>query len=352
MMLDVTAAEERRRDLAAWYAAQRGVLDAFTTRVAQALQEVLDHAGVPYERVAWRTKELESFLDKAAKPARDDPSAFKYDDPRKQITDLSGLRVTVLLQDTVRVAEDVIRRTFKARAPEVAPESADPTVPGYLSVHYLVELPQQWWGLGDYAGLKAEIQLRTVLQHAWAQIQHDILYKESGLPSSPGVERRLRGLAGMLELADREFQVIRSELEEEQEAADAAAEVAPGGDPPLDAAVLRAYLQREFQEQEEVDLSWIDAMLVILNELQIHTLSHLEETVGLSRVEPASLRERLSVEGHDPNPVEMLDGYLRAALGDVYLERRSEYWSHLDAGARQRAKDAVHAFRTAVRTAD
>src|SRR5438309_774277 len=54
----------------------------------------------------------------------------------------------------------------------------------------------------------AEIQVRTILQHSWAEIEHDIQYKSvSVIPAE--IRRRFMSLAGMLEIADREFQAIQ-----------------------------------------------------------------------------------------------------------------------------------------------
>jgi len=61
-----------------------------------------------------------------------------------------------------------------------------------------------------FSGLVAEIQVRTILQHAWAEIEHDIQYKAiSALPTR--VRRRFASLAGLIEIADREFQAIDDE---------------------------------------------------------------------------------------------------------------------------------------------
>jgi putative GTP pyrophosphokinase len=59
-----------------------------------------------------------------------------------------------------------------------------------------------------YRGAVAEIQVRTILQHAWAEIEHDIQYKSTtAIPEE--IRRRFMALAGMLEVADREFQAIQ-----------------------------------------------------------------------------------------------------------------------------------------------
>jgi hypothetical protein len=58
---------------------------------------------------------------------------------------------------------------------------------------------------------KAEIQVRSILQHAWAEIEHDLGYKtKNAIPLQ--IRRRFSRLAGLLELADDEFVHIRNEL--------------------------------------------------------------------------------------------------------------------------------------------
>ena len=86
---------------------------------------------------------------------------------------------------------------------------------GYRSVHYVCELNKERADLIEmrqYKGLLFEIQIRTVLQHAWAEIEHDRNYKFSGvLPLN--IRRRLYLTAGLLEIADREFTSIAAEID-------------------------------------------------------------------------------------------------------------------------------------------
>ncbi|MPZ45409.1 MAG: hypothetical protein GEV05_18860 [Betaproteobacteria bacterium] len=82
---------------------------------------------------------------------------------------------------------------------------------GYRSAHYIIRLSEkrsllrEWENFTD---LKAEIQVRTVLQHAWAAISHKLQYKREGdVPAS--LRRKLFRLSALFELADDEFVSLR-----------------------------------------------------------------------------------------------------------------------------------------------
>jgi hypothetical protein len=63
-----------------------------------------------------------------------------------------------------------------------------------------------------FPGQKAEIQIRSILQHAWAEIEHDLGYKrKEDVPRE--IRRRFSRIAGLLELVDTEFVKIRDELQ-------------------------------------------------------------------------------------------------------------------------------------------
>ena len=86
---------------------------------------------------------------------------------------------------------------------------------GYASRHLLVTpddpAPASY---DDLAGHRASIQVRTVLQHAWAEFEHDIRYKGT-VPAEHALDldRRFTLAAGLLELADQEFSAIRERLQ-------------------------------------------------------------------------------------------------------------------------------------------
>jgi putative GTP pyrophosphokinase len=82
-------------------------------------------------------------------------------------------------------------------------------------MHHVVSLLFERCQLIEYRrfpSFKAEIQTRSILQHAWAEIEHDLGYKSrQEVPKL--IRRKFSRLAGLLELVDQEFITIRDELD-------------------------------------------------------------------------------------------------------------------------------------------
>ena len=88
---------------------------------------------------------------------------------------------------------------------------------GYASRHLLVSVDASRTVPAAYESLRrrsASVQIRTVLQHAWAEFEHDIRYKGT-VPEEHAhdLDRRFTLAAGLIELADREFSAIRDRLQ-------------------------------------------------------------------------------------------------------------------------------------------
>lgn len=92
---------------------------------------------------------------------------------------------------------------------------------GYRSVHYIVKFRPGIFPTQDVSvtipeevyGLKAEVQVRTLLEHAWAGFGHDRVYKSTfAVPQR--WQRELAGVAAMLEQADEAFARIEQGLQQ------------------------------------------------------------------------------------------------------------------------------------------
>jgi putative GTP pyrophosphokinase len=134
------------------------------------------------------------------------------------ITDLAGIRIITYYSDQVDNVAKIIEREFEVDKENTIDKRKimDPDKFGYISLHYIIKLNDARKQLPEYERfkeLKAEIQIRTILQHAWADIEHDLGYKsKDAIPRD--IQRDFNRLSGLLELADKEFLGIRNSLSE------------------------------------------------------------------------------------------------------------------------------------------
>jgi ppGpp synthetase/RelA/SpoT-type nucleotidyltranferase len=177
------------------------------------LQEAIDRYA-PGGVAEGREKSLSSFAEKAMRK-RD-----KYDDPARQITDLCGARAIVYSQSQLQAIGQFIRDNFlvdEANSDD-AGARLKPSEFGYRSVHFVVQVQKRSIlgvrvPLVEIGDRKAEIQVRTLLQHAWASITHDRLYKGTFKPS-PKLERTSARLSALLEEAEAVVENFERDLQE------------------------------------------------------------------------------------------------------------------------------------------
>ncbi|MFW2272463.1 GTP pyrophosphokinase [Burkholderia orbicola] len=193
----------------------KGLHEDFSSSVERLIRDFLESEGIRFVDVVSRLKERTSLEGKISRKG-----VGRYQ-TLADITDICGARVITYLEGDVRRVADIVEREFEID-PENSVDKSRPVDPdrfGYRSVHYVVgHLPNRI-KLREYArfvGLKIEIQIRSILQHAWAEIEHDLGYKSVEDVPVP-VKRRFSRLAGLLELADEEFMTIRDELRKYEE---------------------------------------------------------------------------------------------------------------------------------------
>jgi ppGpp synthetase/RelA/SpoT-type nucleotidyltranferase len=185
--------------------------DSRYDRYAESLKDVLEAATrriVPHALVQVRPKGVASFAEKILRK-RD-----KHADPVNQLTDLCGARVITHTRAEVEAVCAFIRTHFEIDE-ENSVDSASRLRAnefGYRSVHYIVQLlpgkfPTEAVPVTippEVLGLKAEIQVRTIAQHCWADIGHDRVYKSSFVVPDEWVRESARA-AALLEDVDQAF---------------------------------------------------------------------------------------------------------------------------------------------------
>ena len=189
------------------YSRRRPLQSEFTERLKELMAQLLRTRGVAIHALEARTKDLGSFREKIVR------SGKSYAEPLQDVTDLSGLRVIAYYADDVRVVEDLVRHEFAVDEAHSGDKAVllEPNEFGYQSFHFVVRLSAGRAQLAEWrhlSHLTAEIQVRSVLQHAWAAISHKLQYKRE-VDAPLQLRRRLFRLSALLELADDEFKSLR-----------------------------------------------------------------------------------------------------------------------------------------------
>jgi len=192
-----------------WYTENRGSYESLCNDIVEIIEYELNENKVFYNSVSGRAKEVESYHEKCKKD--------KYNNPIEEISDMSGIRITAYTNSDVEEICNLIEQSFDIDFENSVNKKESIAVDqfGYLSVHYTATLPNKYFEIRKYhkyKDLKFEIQVRTLLQHAWSEIEHDRNYKFNGaLPND--LKRRFYMIAGVLELVDREFESLTKDIE-------------------------------------------------------------------------------------------------------------------------------------------
>lgn len=174
------------------------------------LKELIEQKSVPYHSIINRVKEKDSLGEKI-----DSKNKYKSLD---EITDIVGCRIITYFEDDVEKIVNLISEEFAIDIENSIDKKKmlDPEKFGYISYHIVCSINTQRGKLIEYTNyktIKFEIQIRTILQHAWAEIEHNIGYKtEVQVPSE--FRRKFSRLAGMLEIVDDEFTRLKNGIED------------------------------------------------------------------------------------------------------------------------------------------
>ncbi len=300
------------------YAAQHADLRRAGAEAVALVTDLLDEAGINYLSVTGRTKSVASFAEKATRTEHGVPL---YADPLTQITDQIGVRVIAYVVGDVEavaglLGDQVIVKDDRDMGRETASEGRF----GYASRHLMITLDPARESRPEYAGLAGrtvQVQVRTVLQHAWAEFEHDIRYKGSVPPEHVReFDRRFTLAAGLLELADTEFAIIRERL---RGVTTTAPDVLVDDDPRIEPRELAAFLAGQYADaawSRVEHYGWISGLLL---ELGITSLDELGDV--LRSADAGLIAERMDYR-YPPGAVRRLDDALLWVHAEGYVELR------------------------------
>lgn len=249
--------------------------------IAVTLKNSLISQQISFVDVPYRSKTKKSFLKKI------EDKLIEKDYSPESMTDLAGIRIITLIESDVQKVCDLVSAMFNVHQADSVnkSEKLGEEKVGYQSVHFVCDVGAKRENLPEfslYKGLCFEIQIRTALEHAWAEIEHDRGYKLGGkLPSH--LNRRFKLLSGLLESADLEFNRLTVEIEEyakqlnqsiQQDELDY--ELTSIG---LEVLLLDKYSQFISLEAKSLDSSKIHLAILELNQFGINDLKELDRLI-------------------------------------------------------------------------
>lgn len=269
--------------------------------------DVLDDAGLTFDRVSVRIKDRTSFARKLANEAYPDYDSFT------DAHDVIGVRVITFHSSEIPQLKDALSGLFTVvRVVDKAAETAREGRFGYASQHLIVSAKDEPWAAEDGASPKyIEIQLRTVLQHAWAEFEHDVRYKNQQHPetSSPEVQRAFTLAAGLIELADEQFDKIAGIIGTSGEEVEGA----------LDEESLPLVLSRIVGSQYPTSrVDYYHYAIEMLAAHDITTVAQLRELLAPKRLK--ALRKAMNYP-YCPGQVRLVDDMLLFAYGREHIRK-------------------------------
>lgn len=158
-----------------------------------------------------RVKDAKSLLAKAFYRNK------SYADPYNDITDKVGIRFVLLTTDQVteftRVIENI--ETFITRKDRdyEREQNLNPTTFIYQSMHYIISLknPVEFSGITIPTGIFCELQVRTLLQHAYSELTHDTIYKPKTI-AEPCTLRLVARSMALIETTDSIFSEVGKQV--------------------------------------------------------------------------------------------------------------------------------------------
>ena len=198
---------QSHKEIVEEYSASRGSYEACLKYVENTVESIIKSQSINVHEIIGRVKTVESLQGKVKR---------KNYSNLAEITDLCGIRIITYFSDDVDRIAELISQEFEVDVENTIDKrkSEDPTKFGYVSLHYVVSLKEENSSsilYRRFENIKLEIQIRTVMQHAWAEIEHDLGYKsKEDIPDQ--YRRQFSRLAGLIELADENFLQLKNNI--------------------------------------------------------------------------------------------------------------------------------------------
>lgn len=193
-----------RKILEEQYESDRRLYELVLHDMTKRIQTLLEGAGL-HPGIKSRVKNFKSWFDKLLKKIRHGVSPDSV-----QIHDVLGIRIVCPFLEDIKKIEELINSHFEVIEQERKGALQSFKEFGYDSTHFLIRIPDEvTTSLALANPPPVEIQVRTILQDAWAEVEHELVYKSQFLPFDQPLKRKMAALNANLTLSDIIFQEIR-----------------------------------------------------------------------------------------------------------------------------------------------
>ncbi|MBD2626062.1 GTP pyrophosphokinase [Trichormus variabilis] len=195
----------------------------------------------------------------------------------KDFQDLAGFRIILLFKDDIEKVIKALSEHFLVVRKYNTQERLKEDQFGYSSIHVIIKLPDNWLLVPTFKGmseLQAEIQIRTLAQHIWAEASHVLQYKqEESVPST--LLRSIYRISALLETVDLEFERVLDQKQSYRQTINIVTDYAAE----LNVDLLEKSLDTLLPSQNKSEDEQYSLMVSELNYFGIKTLQDLKELV-------------------------------------------------------------------------
>ncbi|MBR1715256.1 MAG: tetratricopeptide repeat protein [Treponema sp.] len=196
-----------KNDIKFTYESYRPILSEILSKIENKLRRSITLQSMPTYKS--RVKSFGSYYRKVLRLKASEAEKHNF----VPLTDMMGIRVICAFLEDLSEVERQVKENFDVREVEYKGAQQNFREFGYESVHVLIAIPadcmpeQRTLPLPE--NIVCEIQIRTILQDAWAEVEHELVYKTEFTPFDLPLKRKLASMNASLSLADIIFQEIR-----------------------------------------------------------------------------------------------------------------------------------------------
>jgi ppGpp synthetase/RelA/SpoT-type nucleotidyltranferase len=185
-----------------------------SARIVEALEPIIAPVAPKHflkASVSPRLKDEQKLIEKAFYRGK------QYADPYSEITDKVGTRFVVLLGSDITTVVQTLKGirgwTCSCDRDYEEEQNKNPLVFDYAAVHFVVR-PGRDIQVGPTlvpAATPCEVQIKTILQHAYSELTHDTIYKPQ-IDATPVMRRNAAKSMALLEATNDYFERVAQEV--------------------------------------------------------------------------------------------------------------------------------------------